>query len=69
MAGAARGVHIIIANGTKDVVKVPANSFPRAKKLNTHGPVLSVVTNYMQEYDQLFFYGCVCYLQVDACHA
>lgn len=44
------GVHIVIVNdtyGAKDIVKEPANSFPKAKKINTYGPVLSVVINYM----------------------
>ena len=53
MAGAIGGMHIVVTDVThssKDVVEVPAYGFPRTKKLNSHGPVLGVVSNYMQKH-------------------
>ena len=49
----AGGMHIVITDSTyssKDIVEVPANGFLGTKKLSLHGPVLGVVSNYMQKH-------------------
>lgn len=51
MVGVVGGMHTVITNSThssKEVIEVSTNGFPKRKKLSGNGPILGVVSNYMQ---------------------